>query len=178
MKMSLGMIFLLIVIVILVIVLVFILFKPQTYVERFSTMFSNFMNGQDGELADNLVAKLKLGEVKEVELEGVESRFRYKIENAGYNRIVIIVLDKNANAYLDNTRVGHLLEENKNTRSLVGMSAPNSGVQLVEVVQSAESSIDPQVFLGSAAHVSRTTSPIRKTSQRVTMVEDDLLSGI
>lgn len=176
------MILLLIVIVILVIVLVFVLFKPQTYVERFSNMFSNFMKGQDSSLTDNLVSKLKLGEVKEVELDGVESRFRYKIENAGYSRIVIVVLDKNANAYLDNTRISHLLEENENMRSLVGMSAANSGTQLVEVVQPIESGTDPQVFLGSAisnaARVSRTTSPTRKTSQRVTVLEDDLLSRI
>lgn len=174
------MIFLLIIIVILVIVLVFVLFKPQTYVERFSTMFSNFMKGQDGDLTENLISKLKLGEVKEVELEGVESRFRYKIENAGHSRIVIIVLDKNANAYLDNTRISHLLEESENMRSLVGMSSPNSGTQLVEVVQSVDNSADPKVYLGSASatRVSRTTSPVRKAPSRVTVLEDDLLSGI
>lgn len=107
--------------------------------------------GRTNELNESVRTQLGLVDVNELSIDGIESHYKYRIENAGENRLVIVIVDARSNAYMNEKFLKQVLEEREGTRSIVGFSNANSGQETVRVVRSKDNaSPDPRVYIATA----------------------------
>lgn len=168
-KMSTLMIVIIVFFIIIIIFSLVYYLRPQSYIDKFNMMFDNFMNTPDNCLSEDVIKSLSLGNVIEVDIGSIETHYKYRIESAGHNRAIIIVVDEKSNAYLNDKHIDKFLKKEDGVCSLVGLSKANSGTELVRVIRShCTDGKNPRVYIGSKKKI----EPVKPVSY------DDYLDGI
>lgn len=154
-----GGIFLLIIIFILIIIIIVIIYKPQTYIDQFTSMLDGFFK-PDKSPSQETRTKLGLTSIDELKIMTTEMHYRYRIDNASHNRIVIVMINDGSNVYMNDRYLTDVLSSENGTTSMLGYSIANSGAESICVIRTAlDTKDEPRVYIGSGRQPSRSTSP-------------------